>query len=447
MARILLGVSGGIAAYKALELIRLATGAGHAVRVIQTPASRRFVGEASFAALTGGPSLSSEFARDPMRGAFPDQPLPSHEPIGHLELVANADVLLIAPASANTLAKLACGLADNLLTSAALAADCPLVLAPAMNNRMYEHAATQANLATLRARGATVVDPGTGRLASKGEEGVGRLAEPAELLAVCERVLADARAEQGGPQAAGESARPPAAPGATGTLAGVRVLITAGGTREPIDSVRYVGNSSSGRMGLALAGAASSRGAEVTLIAANVALPSPAGVRRIEVRTAAELQRACEQEFDGCDVLLMAAAVADFAPVPAEGKIKKGGRERLELVLEPTADVISGLAARRHAGQTLVAFAAEHGAEGLQSARGKLAAKGVDAVVFNDISGAGIGFDSSENEVTILTAWASGAARPNGAAGTPAERHVARAAKERIAAEILDAVQELRARG
>ena len=227
----------------------------------------------------------------------------------------------------------------------------------------------------------------------------------------------------------------------------MRVLITAGGTREPIDSVRYIGNSSSGRMGLALAGAASSRGAEVTLIAANVALPSPAGVRRIEVRTAAELQRACEQEFDGCDVLLMAAAVADFAPAPAEGKIKKGGRERLELVLEPTADVISGLAARRHAGQTLVAFAAEHGAEGLQSARGKLAAKGVDAVVFNDISSAGIGFDSSENEVTILTAAAAGAAGPNGAVGKPAERHVARAAKERIAAEILDAVLELRGRG
>jgi phosphopantothenoylcysteine decarboxylase/phosphopantothenate--cysteine ligase len=198
MARILLGVSGGIAAYKALELVRLATGAGHAVRVIQTPASRRFVGAASFAALSGGPALSSEFARDPMRGAFPDQPLPAHEPIGHLELVANADVLLVAPASANTIAKLAGGHAENLLTSAALAADCPLVIAPAMNNRMYEHAATQANLRTLRERGATIVEPGSGRLASKGEHGVGRLAEPAELLATCERVIAASTASAAG---------------------------------------------------------------------------------------------------------------------------------------------------------------------------------------------------------------------------------------------------------
>ena len=218
---------------------------------------------------------------------------------------------------------------------------------------------------------------------------------------------------------------------------GVRVLITAGGTREPIDSVRYIGNSSSGRMGLALAGAAAARGAEVTLIAANVALPSAAGVRRVEVRTAAELQQACEQEFERCDVLLMAAAVADFAPAPAEGKIKKGGRERLELVLEATPDVISGLAARRHAGQTLVAFAAEHGAEGLQSARGKLAAKGVDAVVFNDIS--------REGSASTRPRTRSRSSRPRGGDGTRrAERHVARAAKERVAAAILDAVEELR---
>jgi phosphopantothenoylcysteine decarboxylase/phosphopantothenate--cysteine ligase len=433
MARILLGVSGGIAAYKALELVRLATGAGHAVRVIQTPTSRRFVGAASFAALSGGPALSSEFARDPMRGAFPDQPLPTHEPIGHLELVANADVLLIAPASANTIAKLAGGHAENLLTSAALAATCPLVIAPAMNDRMYEHAATQANLQTLRERGATIVEPGTGRLASKGEHGVGRLAEPAELLATCERVIAasTASAARGPAGVAGGGAA------AAEMLSGVRVLVTAGGTREPIDSVRYIGNSSSGRMGLALASVARKRGAEVTLIAANVALASADGVRRVEVRTAAELQRACEQEFENCDVLLMAAAVADFAPAPAAGKIKKGGRERLELVLEPTADVISGLASHRKAGQTLVAFAAEHGADGLQSARGKLAAKGVDAVVFNDISRDGIGFDSTENEVTILTTA--------GANGTPAERHVARAAKEQVAAQILDAVEDLRA--
>jgi phosphopantothenoylcysteine decarboxylase / phosphopantothenate---cysteine ligase len=418
MARILLGVSGGIAAYKALELIRLATGAGHSVRVIQTPTSRRFVGEASFAALSGGPSLTSEFARDPRRGAFPDQPLPTHEPIGHLEIVANADVMILAPASANTIAKLATGLADNLLTSSALAADCPLVIAPAMNNRMYEHLATQANLQTLRERGAIVVEPGTGRLASKGEQGIGRLAEPAELLAACERALAST---DGAAQDAG--------------MSGLRVLVTAGGTREPIDSVRFIGNSSSGRMGLALAGVAHDRGAEVTLIAANITLPVPDGVRMLPVRTAAELEEACSREFPGCDVLLMAAAVADFAPVAQQGKIKKTGRDRLELVLEPTVDVISGLTARRTAGQTIVGFAAEHGSEGLEHARGKLAAKHLDAVVYNDISRSDIGFDTSENEVTILTA-------ANGRRA--AEHHVARAPKELIAAAILDAVGELR---
>src|SRR3954464_12445612 len=183
LARILLGVTGGIAAYKALEVVRLATHAGHAVRVIQTEAAQRFVGAASFAALTGAPVLTGEFERDPARGAFPDQRPPDHDPLNHLELVRNADVLLIAPATANTVAKLAHGLADNLLTSAALAATCPVLVAPAMNNHMYEHPTVQANLAVLRERGATVLDPGTGALGSKGEWGVGRLAEPADLLA------------------------------------------------------------------------------------------------------------------------------------------------------------------------------------------------------------------------------------------------------------------------
>src|SRR5277367_3966007 len=190
MARILLGVSGGIAAYKALELVRLATADGHAVRVVQTPASQRFVGRASFAALSGAPVLVGEFERDPAHGAFPDQQPTAHEPLSHLELVANADVYVVAPASANTIAKLAAGLADNLLSSCALAARCPLVLAPAMNNHMYEHAATQANLRTLRERGAIVVEPEVGRLASKGEAGVGRLADPARILAACVSALA-----------------------------------------------------------------------------------------------------------------------------------------------------------------------------------------------------------------------------------------------------------------
>jgi len=428
MSRILLGVSGGIAAYKSLEFVRLATAAGHTLRVIQTANSRRFVGEASFAALSGAPVLVSEFARDPLRGAFPGERQPDHEPIGHLELVANAEVLLIAPASANTIAKLAHGLADNLLTSCALAAGCPLVIAPAMNNRMYEHPATQANIATLASRGAVIVEPGTGRLASKGEEGVGRLAEPAELLAACERAVGDLDLDV--------AERRPGRAGGGGRLAGVSVLVTAGGTREPIDSVRYVGNSSSGRMGYALAAAAAARGAEVTLIAANVGLPAPDSVRVVEVRTAAEMKDAAEREFARSEVLLMAAAVADFAPVAAEGKIKKGGRGKLELVLEPTADVLSALSAARRPGQTLVGFAAEHGAEGLEHARGKLAAKGLDAVVFNDISRADIGFDAAENEVTILTS-----AHGNGAV---AAEHVPRASKELVAGAILDAVERLR---
>jgi phosphopantothenoylcysteine decarboxylase/phosphopantothenate--cysteine ligase len=438
MSRILLGVSGGIAAYKALELVRLATAAGHAVRVVQTPASRRFVGEASFAALSGGPVLVSEFERDPARGAFPDQQPPEHEPLSHLELVANADLFLIAPASANTIAKLANGLADNLLTSCALAASCPVLLAPAMNNRMYEHPATRANISALRARGVTIIEPDSGRLASKGEQGVGRLAEPARLLAACETALAGAASA---PAGGATHAREPGADAAVdGGLRGLNVLVTAGGTREPIDSVRFVGNTSSGRMGVALAGAAQARGAHVTLIAANVALPEPDGVRVREVVTAAELQQACAEEFPACDVLLMAAAVADFRPADAQaGKIKKSRRERLELVLEPTADVLSGLAANRHDGQTLIGFAAEHGERAIEIAREKLAAKGLDALVVNDISRDDIGFDSEANEVTILSAT-------GGAAGVE-ELHVPRASKGAVAEAVLDAAERLRGSG
>jgi phosphopantothenoylcysteine decarboxylase/phosphopantothenate--cysteine ligase len=289
MSRILLGVTGGIAAYKALELVRLADAAGHAVRVVQTRASQRFVGAASFEALTGAPVLVDEFEHDPARGAFPGERLPEHTPISHLELVRKADLYVIAPASANTIAKLAQGLADNLLTTAALACRCPLLLAPAMNNEMYEHPATQANLELLRARGARIVGPSRGKLASKGERGDGRLVDPANLWEACEGILD----------------RP---------WRDLHVLVSAGGTREPIDAVRFVGNRSSGRMGLALAAAASARGADVTVVAANVSLPCPSGVRCRKVSTAAELKAACEHEFPGCDVLFMAAAVADFVP-------------------------------------------------------------------------------------------------------------------------------------
>jgi phosphopantothenoylcysteine decarboxylase/phosphopantothenate--cysteine ligase len=448
MSRILLGVSGGIAAYKALELVRLATADGHAVRVVQTPASQRFVGAASFAALTGAPVLVSEFERDPARGAFPDQPSLEHDPLSHLELVANADVYVVAPASANTIAKLAAGLADNLLSSCALAATCPLVIAPAMNNHMYEHAATQANVEKLRERGAVIVEPDVGRLASKGEEGVGRLADPARILAACVQALAERGQRPAVASAPGEASAVVA--GGSAPLRGLKVLVTAGGTREPIDSVRFVGNSSSGRMGFALARAASERGAEVTLVAANVALATPPGVRLREVVTAAELEAACEREFPGCDVLLMAAAVADFTPAsPAEGKIKKSTRERLELVLEPTADVLAGLAKRRCDGQTLVGFAAEHGEQALEHARAKLTGKRLDAIVVNDISRSDIGFDVDANEVTILTATSASNGGPPGAAEDApstriAARHVPRATKAQVAEAILDSVESLR---
>jgi phosphopantothenoylcysteine decarboxylase/phosphopantothenate--cysteine ligase len=427
MARILLGVSGGIAAYKALELVRLATGAGHALRVVQTPTSRRFVGEASFGALSGAPVLVSEFERDPARGAFPGDPQPTHDPLSHLELVRNADLYLIAPASANTIAKLANGLASDMLSSCALAATCPLLLAPAMNNAMYEHAATRANLQTLRERGVTIVAPGEGRLASKGEQGVGRLAEPAQLLAACEAALA----------AAGHAAAHTngASPAGNGDWDGVKVLVTAGGTREPIDSVRFLGNSSSGRMGLALAEAALARGAAVTLVAANVTLATSEAIARRDVVTAAELQQACQEEFPASELLLMAAAVADFRPVaPQRGKIKKSGRKSLELELEATTDVLATLAGQRHEGQTLVGFAAEHGEHAVKLARAKLADKGLDAIVVNDISREDIGFDVDANEVTILTA--NGGA--NGAIS------IARAPKSKVAEAILDAVWRLR---
>lgn len=408
MARILLGVSGGIAAYKAVELVRLATGAGHAVRVVQTPASLQFVGRATFEGVTGAPVLVDEFEPDPARGAFPGDPALDHNPISHLELVARCEVLVVAPASANTVAKLAHGLADNLLTSAALANTAPLVLAPAMNTHMYEHPATQANLELLRSRGARIVDPGTGRLASKGEWGVGRLAEPPEILAAVEAALTYA------PR----------------SLDGMRVLVTAGGTREPIDSVRFVGNRSSGRMGLALAEEAARRGAAVTLIAANVALELPATA--VPVETTAELEAAVRERFPEADVLIMAAAPADFRPAaPTESKISREGSEGLSIDFEPTTDIVAAVAAERRPDQTVIGFAAEHGEGAVERGREKLSRKGLDAVVVNDIARSDIGFDSTDNEVTIVL--------PDG------EREVGRRPKVEVAAAILDEVERLRA--
>jgi phosphopantothenoylcysteine decarboxylase/phosphopantothenate--cysteine ligase len=410
MARVLLGVSGGIAAYKALELARLATKAGHDVRVLMTDGAKRFVGAASFEGIVGAPVLSSEFERDPMRGAFPGDPTPDHDPIGHLEVVANADAYLVAPASANTIAKLAAGIADSMVTTAFLACTAPRLVAPAMNDRMYTNAATQANLETLRARGIEVIEPEEGALASRGERGIGRLPEPDHLLARIEAVLPS-------------GARP---------WDGMRVLVTAGGTREAIDPVRFVGNRSSGRMGLALAAAAQRRGAEVTLVAANVALPEPPGVRRIDVGSAAELAAALEEEFPRSQVLLMAAAPADFRPeAPADSKIKRKG-SGLDLHLEPTEDILAGLATDRGEGQTIVGFAAEHGVGGPGRARDKLVRKSADLIVLNDVSDPEIGFESERNAVTLIDA--------------ETESELAIDSKDAIADAILDRVDKLRDR-
>jgi phosphopantothenoylcysteine decarboxylase/phosphopantothenate--cysteine ligase len=291
-----------------------------------------------------------------------------------------------------------------------------MLVAPAMNDRMWEHAATQDNLARLRERGVHVVDPGSGALATKNEWGMGRLAEPPGLLAAVEAVMA----------------AQPAGGWASGSWDRLRVLVTAGGTREPIDAVRYVGNRSSGRMGFAVAEEAAALGARVTVVAASVALPRDPRIRYVDVETAAELRDACTAQFGDTDVLVMTAAVADFRPSGvAEGKIKKSGRSGLELHLEPTADILAELAALRRADQTVVGFAAEHGAQALAHGRDKLARKGLDAIVVNDVSQPGIGFDAADNEVTIVTAGG--------------EEHVTRSAKPEVARAILATVQRLRA--
>jgi phosphopantothenoylcysteine decarboxylase/phosphopantothenate--cysteine ligase len=409
MARILLGVTGGIAAYKGLELARLATRAGHAVRVLMTPAATRFVGSASLEGIVGAPVLIDEFERDPLRGAFPGDPMPDHDPIGHLAVVGNADAYLVAPASANTLAKLAAGLADSILTTAFLACAAPRAVAPAMNDRMYADAATRANLATLRERGVRVIEPEEGELASRGEHGVGRLPAP-------ERLLSEVEALVGAP---------------SGPWDGLRVLVSAGGTREPIDPVRFIGNRSSGRMGFALAERAARRGARVTVVAANVALPEPPGVRRIDVETTAELAAALESEFEHAHVLLMAAAVADFRASRVEaGKMEREGAGPLELPLERTADVLAELAGARTGDQTVIGFAAEQGADAISRARGKLDRKGLDAIVFNDVSRRDIGFDSDQNEVVIVD--------------REGEHRVELAPKGEVADAILDRVEALR---
>ena len=371
MPRILLGVCGGIAAYKALELTRLALKAGHSVRVVQTEASTRFVGPASFAGVTGAPVLVTEWEPDPLRGVFPGDPQPEHAPLSHLALVEHADVFLIAPATAHTVAKLA--------TARRQPADRRRAGMPATADRRSGHEqrdvrapATQDNLATLRARGVTVLEPGTGALGSPGEFGIGRLPEPPELLAAVENALR-----------------------VGGELDGAKVLVTAGGTREPIDSVRFVGNRSSGRMGLALAEEAQRRGADVTVVAANVSLPRPAGIEYVDVETAAELADACAARFEACDVLLMAAAVADYRPPTRTRQAQEGSDRR---GTEPAARAYCGRALfvseRRRPGQLLVGFAAEHGEGALAYGREQARAEATRRHRRQRHRGAGIGFES-----------------------------------------------------
>ncbi len=395
MATIVLGVTGGIAAYKAIDTVRALRRDGHDVHVVMTRAAQRFVGAASFAALSGNRVGTETFAEDDV----PDY--------RHLDLARAADLVLVAPASANTIGRMAAGLADDLLTTVALAFTGPVLVAPAMNTRMWEHPATRANIATLVARGVQVIAPGEGLLAD-GDVGAGRLAETEDIVAA---VVARLRARDG-------------------AWAERRVLVTAGGTREPIDSVRYVGNRSSGRMGMAIAEAARARGADVTVIAANVDLPRHLGIAYIDVATAAQLLDATTAAFAETDLLVMAAAVADFRPTAGhDGKLDKSAHDRLEVTLEPTVDILTTLADARTA-QILVGFAAEHGPEGLERARAKRVRKHLDVIVYNDVALAGIGFESDDNAITIIGPG-------------DATRAVGRTSKSRCAEHILDAVEPL----
>jgi len=378
MARVLLGVTGGIAAYKACELARLLVRTGHEVTPILTPEAETFVSAKTFEALA---------RREAPRELYP-----------HL---VEADLLVVAPLSANTLAKLAHGLADNVLTQAALAFEGPVVAAPAMNPRMWWSPATQVNVAILRERGVELVGPEAGDTA-EGEIGVGRMSEPDEIF---ERIVSLLEKRE--------------------QLRGRHVLVTAGGTREPLDSVRFLGNRSSGRMGAALASEARRRGAEVTLVASNLAVPAPVGVDVIDAPTAEDVARETLARGDA-DVIVMAAAVADYRPTRAdEGKRAKDG-EPWTVTLEPTTDVLRELGAARRNGQLLIGFAADHGERGLERARTKLGNKHADLIVFNDVSRGDIGFDATENEVVLVSA--------------EGERRIEKAAKERIAAAILDEV-------
>lgn len=386
MARILLGITGGIAAYKSCELIRLLVKDGHDVVPLPTAASARFVAPETFFALA--------------------RAVPSKDPYPHLR---DADLLVVAPLTANTLARLAHGLADDLLTETALAHSGPVVVAPAMNTGMWEHPATRANLAMLQTRSVVVVGPGTGELA-EGEVGEGRMAEPHEIHQVISQILGQT----------GEATR--------SALAGLAVVVSAGGTREPLDDVRFLGNRSSGRMGVAVAAEAHRRGARVTLLAANVQVDVPPGIDVVLTPTAAELRREALARASA-PVIVMAAAIADYRPAERlTGKRPKDGEPWL-VELVPTADVARALGAQKHEGQVLVVFGAETGDGGLNRKRQMLDSKNADLVVYNDVSRLDIGFETMDNEVVLVA--------------RDGDRHVPKAAKSAIAVEIIDEVERL----
>lgn len=421
--RIVLGVSGGIAAYKACSLLRLFTEAGHDVTVVPTAAALQFVGAPTWSALSGKPVQTDVWTS-------------VHE-VPHVRLGQGADLVVVAPATADLLARAAAGMADDLLTTTLLTARCPVVMAPAMHTEMWDHPATQANVVTLTERGVHVIPPASGRLTGA-DTGPGRLPEPEELYAVCERILAHHRSG-GGPQS-GLGGIPQSAAQRL-PLAGRRVVVSAGGTREPLDPVRYLGNRSSGKQGYALAAVAARRGADVTLVSANTALTPPPGVVVVPVQSALDLQDAVMEAADSADVVVMAAAVADFRPRDYQGtKIKKShdpgdpdAAPTIELVRNP--DILSGLVAARgeDASPVIVGFAAETGddeASVLEHGRAKLDRKGCDLLVVNEVGEAKT-FGEDQNTVHILRQGSS---------------HVVDAgpaSKQDIAAAVWDAVQAI----
>ena len=403
--RVLLGVTGGVAAYKAVALASRLTQAGAVVDVVLSEAAMRFVTPLSFESVTRRRAYHDMFALSADTGP---QARAGDVLISHVALARSADLIIIAPATANTLAKLAHGIADNLLTAVVLAATAPLVIAPAMESHMWENPATQANLAALRALGVVQVGPATGHLAS-GASGVGRMSEPEEILAVARLVLAR-----------------------DGDLAGRRVVVSAGGTREAIDPVRFIGNRSSGKMGYALATAARDRGAQVVLVTAPTALPDPYGVQLARVESASEMRDAILAALEGADALVMAAAVADYQPVQVSAQKIKKTAERLTLEMTRTPDILGEVADLRAAGRgprVVVGFAAET-ADLLANAQAKLHQKRLDMIAANDVSAPDAGFGVDTNRVTLL--WADGTVEP-----------LPLMSKEELAHVIWDRVQRL----